>query len=117
MNKKHVISVPGPEKRDGIGAIGLADYLASKKDEIRQNDFCMALIVNDTGQSVELYLDTSIDTYSEHIEGEGGDIGLMRCMKTNKVVGCRLPLMNGKLAVRHDGPIRINAAFRKSDAS
>ena len=76
---------------------------------------CMSLQVEENTSSVTLYLDTKGMTYSEWIPGEGGDICLIRSEETNKVVGCRLPLMNNKLCVHHEGPIRINAGFRKGD--
>ena len=76
---------------------------------------CMSLSVSDEGKSVELVLDTSASTYAEWIPGEGGDICLLRCQETKRVVGCFLPLMNRKLLIQHDGPIRINAGFRLTD--
>jgi len=71
--------------------------------------------VSEAGDAVELYLDTSIATYSEWIKGEGADIGLMRSRETDRVVGVRLPLLRRNLCVHHDGPIRINAGFRKGE--
>lgn len=76
---------------------------------------CMSLCVNQEGKSVELILDTSRDTYGEWIKGEGSDISLIRDQETNKVIGVRLPLYNDRLCIHHDGPIRINAGFRKTD--
>ena len=83
--------------------------------EAEQYDTCMALNVSEDGKAVELWLDTSIATYSEWIKGEGADITLMRDQETGRVVGCRLLLMNRKLCVHHDGPIRINAGFLKDN--
>lgn len=77
---------------------------------------CMSLTVSEEGHRVELLLDNSIATYSEWIEGEGADIGLTRCLETKRVVGVTLPLLQRRLCVHHDGPIRINAGFRKSDS-
>lgn len=76
---------------------------------------CMALHVSEEGKAVSLYLDTSDDTYTEHIPGEGADIGLMRRQSDNRVVGVRLPLYRDNLAVSHQGPIRINTGFKKGD--
>lgn len=92
-----------------------ADNLKAMMAEAEKYESCMAVSVSDEGQAVELWLDTSLDTYSEWIKGEGADIGLMRCQKTNRVVGVRLPLLRRNLCVHHDGPIRINAGFRKGD--
>lgn len=75
----------------------------------------MALSVSEEGRIVELLLDTSVSTYSQHIPGEGGDIALIRDQETDRVVGVHLPLRNRKLCVHHDGPIRINSGFLKSD--
>ncbi len=86
---------------------------AAKKAENYQS--CMALSVSEEGKHVELILDTSIATYGDWIKGEGGDICLLRCQKTDRVVGCHLPLMDRKLCIHHDGPIRINAGFLKED--
>lgn len=95
----------------------LADFLKHAKEECEKYETCMSLSVSEDGQSVTLVLDTSVPTYSQWIDGEGGDICLFRCRETDKVVGSRLPLMNRKLCVHHDGPIRINAGFRKGDPS
>ena len=92
----------------------LADYLKSIGGE-RGYEPCMSLIVNEEGSSVELCLDTSVATYMEHIEGEGADIGLLRCRETGRVVGCDLPLVKRELSVWHGGPIRVNGGFRQCD--
>ena len=78
---------------------------------------CMSLHVQEDGQRVTLLLDTSLDTYHEWIPGEGADIGLIRDRETKKTVGIDLPLLNHRLCVHHDGPIRINAGFRKEETS
>ena len=83
--------------------------------EAEKNETCMSLNVSEEGQAVELLLDTSLDTYSEWIEGEGSDICLIRHQESGRVVGVRLPLLTLKLSVFHDGPIRINAGFRKGE--
>ena len=76
---------------------------------------CMSLSVSEDGDDVELCLNTSVATYSEWIKGEGGDIGLLRSMDTHRVMGVRLPLYRNNLVVHHEGPIRINAGFRKGE--
>lgn len=73
----------------------------------------MSLRVDEDGDAVTLLLDTGLSTYSESIPGEGADICLMRCQKTHKVVGCRLPLVNRRLGISYDGPIKINEGFLK----
>lgn len=99
-------------KRDGAALASLLKDLAA---EAGKYDPCMAVCVSEAGDAVELYLDTSIATYSEWIKGEGADIGLMRSRETDRVVGVRLPLLRRNLCVHHDGPIRINAGFRKGE--
>lgn len=94
----------------------LGKWLDDALDECGQYESCMGLFVNESGKSVELTLDTSVSTYGEWIPGEGGDICLLRCMDTKKVVGVHLPLMNDNLMVFHDGPIRINTGFKKGSA-
>ena len=76
---------------------------------------CMSLAVDERGLSVELNLDTSLATFAEWIPGEGGDIALLRCCETKRVVGVHLPLMRNNLCVQHEGPIRINTGFLKTD--
>lgn len=81
--------------------------------EADKYEYCMGLSVDERSGTVELCLDTSTDTYLECIKGEGADIGLLRCSKTNKVMGVKLPLYNNKLVVHHEGDIRINEGFLK----
>ncbi len=81
--------------------------------ESEKYETCMSLIVSDEGKSVELTLDTGRDTYGQWIEGEGGDICLLRCQTTDKVVGVHLPLMNRRLYVGTNGPVKINKGYRK----
>lgn len=92
-----------------------AEFLKAGVEECKKNHTCMSLFVNEEGQCVELILDTSIATYTKWIPGERGDVGLLLSQETNRVVGCTLPLMNRKLAVHYEGPIRINCGFRKQD--
>lgn len=98
-------------------AMHLEDYLNEMSQECEKYETCMSLYVCREGRAVELCLDTGIGpTHHEWIEGEGADISLIRCTETNRVVGVRLPLMVNRLCVQHDGPIRINAGFLKSDS-
>lgn len=99
----------------GSCSTAFAESLRAMIAESKQYDSCMSVAVSEEGVSVELLLDTSIDTYSEWIEGEGADIGLIRCQETKRVVGVTLPLLRRNLCVHHDGPIRINAGFRKGE--
>lgn len=77
-------------------------------------DSCMSLHVDEKNKSVELLLDTSIATYAEWIPGEGGDISLIRCRETKRVVGVYLPLLRTNLCVGHTGPMCINTGFKKN---
>lgn len=89
-----------------------ADALEEMYNE-REYESCMSLYVDEYGKSVELLLDTSITTYAEWIPGEGGDISLIRCQETKKVVGVYLPLLRTNLCVGHTGPMCINTGFEK----
>ncbi|NDC73559.1 MAG: hypothetical protein EBZ62_08980, partial [Sphingobacteriia bacterium] len=64
---------------------------------------------------VELILDTSACVYHEWIKGEGADISLVRCSKTNKVIGINLPLYQTKFSIFHtDGvQVKINEGYKK----
>ena len=75
----------------------------------------MRLSVSNKGSSVELFLDTSIPSYSEHIEGEGADICLYKSQESGKVVGCRLPLYNKKLIINNDE--KTNSIYWVEDAA
>lgn len=94
----------------------LAEFLKEAAKECGEYETCMCLEVNTDGSAVELCLDTGIATYSEWIPGEGADIALIRCMETNRVVGCRLPLLKQNLAVFHNGPLRVNDGFSKGSS-
>lgn len=48
---------------------------------------------------VEIHLDPGANTFFESIPGEGGDIGLYRCMETKKVLGVRLPLIHKNVSL------------------
>jgi len=83
--------------------------------EAGQYEPCMMRDVDEDGGRVELRTDTRASVYFEHINGEQGNIGLLRCRRTNRLVGIWLPLRRHNLCVFHEGPIRINAGFRRSD--
>lgn len=83
-------------------------------EESKKYDSCMSLYVCNDSNTVELILDTSVPTIAEWINGEGSDIALYRSLITNKVVGIRLPLLNNKLCISHEGPIKVNEGFLKS---
>lgn len=93
----------------------LADILKQAAAEAGKYDSCMSLSVSEEGRAVTLNLDSSVDSVSEWIPGEGADIALMRCRDSGRVVGVRLPLMCDRLSVWHEGPLRVNAGFRKDD--
>jgi hypothetical protein len=97
-----------------LGSTALPDWVKQWSDGV-EYDPCMSLTISEDSNSVELNCDNSVTTYFEWIKGEGADIGLIRCMETKRVVGIHLPLMDRKLCVHHNGPLRINAGFAKSD--
>ncbi len=102
---------------EGPAQIGdsLAKFLLEAEEKAKKNKTCMAIYVCQESHSVELLLDTGVSTYGDWIKGEGADICLIRCQETHKVYGVRLPLYNERLLVQYDGPIRVNAPFRKDE--
>jgi hypothetical protein len=88
---------------------------------------CMSLDVNEEGGYVTLNLDSKYGTYLDPLEdegakqglsnsqSEGADIGLLRDMNTDKVVGIRLPLLNKRLSIWHKGELKVNAGFLKEE--
>lgn len=88
------------------------EFQKSLLDAAADYESCMSLSVSEEGKAVELLLDTNLSTYSEWLPGEGADIGLIRELGTDRVVGVRLPLLNRKLSVHHEGPLKINEGFR-----
>lgn len=77
---------------------------------------CMSLHISQRGQYVELLLDSSRPVYDRPIKGiVGGDCGLLCDMETDEVIGIQLRLINNKLMVSHEGPIRINEGFLKEN--
>ena len=93
----------------------LAVVLKQMIEDSKNYNHCMTLYVCNDSQSVDLILDTGVSYYGEWIKGEGGDICLYRCRETRRVVGVHLPLMRNNLSVWHDGPLRINNGFVKTD--
>lgn len=93
----------------------LAEFLKELAADAENYEPCMSLHVCEHGQSVELMLGLHDEYYGEWINGEGADICLYRSELTGKVVGVHLPLYNRKLAVFHDGPVKINEGFRKGE--
>ena len=91
------------------------DMIKDLVEESKKYKTCMSLKISEKGQYVSLCLDTGANTYSEWIKGEGADIHLIRCMETNKIMGCRLPLIKSNLAVFYDGPVKINEGFLKEE--
>jgi hypothetical protein len=78
---------------------------------------CAGLYINEDAHRVSLYLDTSKNTYSEWIKGEGSDISLIRDRETNKVVGVNLPLYLTNFSIGFtDGiQVKLNEGFLKDD--
>ena len=78
---------------------------------------CASLWIDKDASRVELLLDTNVSTYNEWIPGEGADISLVRCRKTNKVIGVNLPLYQTDFSIFHtDGiRIRINDGFKQNE--
>jgi len=94
----------------------LATAIKVATKECEKYDACTEVSVSRRGASVTLNTDTSRATYSESIPGiVGGDCGLIRDMETDEVIGIKLELKTDKLAISHDGPLRVNSGFRKSD--
>lgn len=78
---------------------------------------CASLWIDKESDRVELHLDSSASTYNEWIKGEGADISLIRCGKTNKVIGVNLPLYQTDFSIFHTDGIRvkINEGFLKKE--
>ena len=94
---------------------GFHKFLDEMAEEANKYQTCMALNISEDGLFVDLCLDTGRSYYGSWIEGEGGDITLLRDSETDKVIGCHLPLMNRRLAISYDGPIKINEGFLRDD--
>jgi hypothetical protein len=78
---------------------------------------CASLYIDEEAHRVSLYLDTSKNTYSEWIKGEGSDISLIRDNETNKVVGVNLPLYLTNFSIGFtDGiQVKLNEGFLKNE--
>ena len=84
-------------------------------EESRTYEPVATLWIDKESYRVELILDTSACVYHEWIKGEGADISLVRCSKTNKVIGINLPLYQTKFSIFHtDGvQVKINEGYKK----
>ena len=78
---------------------------------------CASLWIDKENDRIELLLDSSVSTYNERIKGERADISLIRCDKTNKVIGVNLPLHQTDFSIFHSDGIRvkINEGFLKEN--
>ena len=74
---------------------------------------CMFVRVDEFG--VDIILDTSITFNGEWIPGEGGDICLYRDRTNNNVVGAYLPLLQNRITVWTDMPLKINEGWSNED--
>lgn len=98
--------------------VSLNEAMEELLTEADKYQSCMSLVVSQSGRFVELTLDNSRPTYGKWIEGfVGGDCGLICDAETNEVIGITLRLIDNKLSVFHEGPLRINAGFLKSEAA
>lgn len=90
---------PGGRCEGASLSVDLAHLLKELAANVDNVPPCTSLYMNHDGDCIELYTDTHASTYSEWINGEGGDIGLVREDETNKVVGIRLPMRRKRLVV------------------
>jgi len=90
------------------------DYLIKEATRYKP---CASLWIDKGSDRVELLLDTNTNTYHEWIKGEGADISLVRCSKTNKVIGINLPLYQTDFSIFHSHGIRvrINEGYLKNE--
>ena len=86
-------------------------------EESKKYKACASIWIDKENARVELLPDTSAATYSEWIKGEGADISLIRCHKSNKVVGVHLPLYQTDFSIFHTDGVRvkINEGFLKDE--
>ena len=84
-------------------------------EESRTYEPSATLWIDKESDRVELILDTAACVYNECIKGERADISLVRCSKTNKVIGINLPLYQTKFSIFHtDGvQVKINEGYKK----
>ena len=85
--------------------------------ESKKYKACASIWIDKENDRIELLLDSTAATYSEWIKGEGADISLIRCDKTNKVIGVNLPLYQTDFSIFHTDGIRvkINEGFLKDE--
>ena len=93
------------------------DFLKYLEEQSKKYRPCASLWIDKESDRLELILDTSKSTYSEHIKGEGADISLYRDEETNKVIGVSLPLYQTDFSIFHTDGIRvkINEGFLKDE--
>lgn len=87
----------------GNNQLGLTLY----EHQARTYEPCATLWIDKESDRVELVLDTAVCTYGDWIKGESADVSLVRCGKTNKVVGINLPLYQTKLSFSHFDHIKL----------
>ena len=92
------------------------DLLVRLSEISKHAEPCVAIRVDREGRGLEVILDTSIPFNGEWIPGECGDVCLYRSRSDNKLVGAFFPLLNDKLSVWTDGPVKINEGFFKADS-
>jgi len=76
-------------------------------EESKKYKASACLWIDKENSRIELLLDHTAATYSEWIPGEGADISLLRCHKSNKVIGVNLPLYQTDFSVFHTDGIRV----------
>ena len=93
------------------------DFLKYLEEQSKKYRPCASLWIDKESDRLELILDTSKSTYSEHIKGEGADISLYRDNETNKVIGVSLPLYQTDFSIFHTDGIRvkINEGYLKNE--
>lgn len=93
------------------------DFLKHLEEQSKKYRPCASLWIDKESDRLELILDTSKSTYSEHIKGEGADISLYRDNETNKVIGVSLPLYQTDFSIFHtDGiDVKLNEGFLKNE--
>jgi hypothetical protein len=86
-------------------------------EESKKYKACASIWIDKENERIELLLDSAAATYNEWISGEGADISLLRCHKSNKVIGVHLPLYQSDFSIFHTDGIRvkINEGFLKNE--
>ena len=86
-------------------------------EESKKYKSCACIWINKEDSRIEILLNSAAATYNEWIKGEGADICLVRCHKSNKVIGVNLPLYKTDFSIFHTDGIRvkINEGFLKEE--